>query len=66
MNKTSIWMRLGISLIGTEEEIDKVLDGNQDTLIRLLKAKSFEICDESYIPREKEDVDFDLPLIKLE
>ena len=63
----TLWMRLGIDLIGTEEELQKVKKGDEETLVRLLKAKSFEIWGDSYVPNNDEQVvGFELPTIKFE
>lgn len=63
----TIWMRLGIDLIGTKEELQKVKKGDEETLVRLLKAKSFEIWGDSYVPNNDEQVvGFELPTIKMQ
>lgn len=48
--EASLWMRLGITLTGSKEEIEKVLQGDEDTLARLLQEYKFNIDGESYIP----------------
>ena len=52
----SIWMRLGISLYGTNEEISKVMEGDEEELIRLLKCHSFSVNGDTYIPDNNGDV----------
>lgn len=47
----TVWMRLGASLLGSKEEIGKVLQGDEATLIRLLQERKFNIDGESYIPQ---------------
>lgn len=49
--ETSVWMRLGASLLGSKEEIGKVLQGDETTLIQLLQERKFNIDGESYIPQ---------------
>lgn len=46
----SIWMRLGVTVTGTKEDIEKVLQGDAITLARLLGQKKFTIDGETYIP----------------
>lgn len=48
--EASLWMRLGITLTGSKEEIENVLQGDEDTLARLLQEYKFNIDGESYIP----------------
>lgn len=46
----SIWMRLGVSVFGNAEEIDKILNGDQPQLIKLLRESKFKIYGDTYIP----------------
>lgn len=46
----SIWMRLGITVTGSKADIEKVLQGDETTLARLLGNKKFSIDGETYIP----------------
>lgn len=46
----TVWMRLGISLLGSKEEIEKVLQGDEAALTQLLQEHKFNIDGESYIP----------------
>ena len=43
-------MRLGVTVTGTKEDIEKVLQGDAITLARLLGQKQFSIDGETYIP----------------
>lgn len=68
----SVWMRLGATVTGSREEIGKILEGDAETLARLLARGQFEINGETYIPAtaveayngehdtdfEEEDVEF--------
>lgn len=47
---SSIWMRLGVTVTGTKEDIENVLQGDAITLARLLGQKQFSIDGETYIP----------------
>ena len=46
----TIWMRIGATVKGNKEEIEKIIQGDNDTLCRLLEARSFDIDGETYIP----------------
>lgn len=46
----SVWMRLGATVTGKREEIEKILKGHVDTLAQLLARGKFEISGETYIP----------------
>lgn len=48
--ENSIWMRLGITVTGSREEIEKILQGDEVVLASLLKKKKFNIDGETYIP----------------
>lgn len=45
-----IWMRLGITVTGSKEDIEKILQGDEAALASLLKKKKFNIDGETYIP----------------
>lgn len=46
----SVWMRLGVMVAGKREEIEKILEGDTETLRKLLEAGRYEINGETYIP----------------
>lgn len=48
--EASVWMRLGITVTGSKEDIEKVLQGDKTTLAGLLGKKKFSIDGETYIP----------------
>lgn len=48
--ESSIWMRLGVTVTGSKEEIEKILQGDEAALASLLKKKKFSIDGETYIP----------------
>lgn len=53
MEERYIWMRLGISLRGTEEEIESLFnddDNSYEVLTKILQERRFEIIGDSYIP----------------
>lgn len=53
MKERCIWMRLGISLRGTEEEIESLFNDDEksyETLTKILQERRFEINGDSYIP----------------
>ena len=70
----TLWLRLGATVQGSREEIEKILDGDTETLRKLLEAGCYEIDGETYIPGstveeyngehdtdfEEEDVEFHL------
>ena len=45
-------MRLGASVSGTKEEIDKVINGDANTLKQLLGKGQIEFNGDTYIPEE--------------
>jgi hypothetical protein len=54
MDERSIWMRLGVTLKGTKEEIETLLsDGEEsyDVLMKILKERRFTFNGDSYIPQ---------------
>ena len=51
--KRKVWLRMGITLCGDEQDIEQVVsgkDGSEDTLMRLMKESSFVIDGDTYIP----------------
>lgn len=46
----SIWLRAGMTVQGSRQDIEKILAGNVETLQRLLETGSYEINGETYIP----------------
>lgn len=54
MEKRSIWMRLGITLTGTKEEIEALFDDDCDTsknaLMKMLTDGNYNFDGDSYIP----------------
>lgn len=73
-HKEAVWLRLGITVHGSREEIEKILDGDTEALQKLLDAGRYKIGGETYIPGpiieeyneehntdfEEEDVEFHL------
>ena len=45
-----IWVRLGVTIIGTKEEIENVIKGNPVTLYHLVLNEGYSVDGESYIP----------------
>ena len=52
METRKIWMRLGAYVSGTAEEIDKVINGDVETLKNLLDKKQIEFSGDTYITEE--------------
>lgn len=54
MEKRSIWMRLGVTLKGTKEEIESLLSDDYDlsknALMKILKEGRYDFDGDSYIP----------------
>ena len=48
--ESSIWMRLGVTVTGSKEEIEKILQGDEAVLACLLGKRKFNIDGETYIP----------------
>ena len=46
----AVWLRLGVTVQGSREEIEKILEGDTETLRELLEAGRYEINGETYIP----------------
>lgn len=49
-HEEAVWLRLGVTVQGRREEIEKILEGDTDTLRKLLEAGRYEINGETYIP----------------
>lgn len=64
-----MWMRLGVTLNVTDSEREALLDGDEDTLLKVLKERRFSVDGNSYIHGcvaeefrpGSDDVDFELP-----
>lgn len=64
-----MWMRLGVTLNVTDSEREALLDGDEDTLFKVLKEHRFSVDGNSYIHGcvaeefrpGSDDVDFELP-----
>lgn len=70
----NLWLRLGISVRGSREDIERILNGDTETLRKLLDAGRYGIGGETYVPGstvegynedhdtefEEEDVEFHL------
>lgn len=54
-NERKIWMRLGITITASPEEIEKLITGDGDTLRKAIKERMFELDGESYIPSVEVD-----------
>lgn len=50
--RRSIWMRLGVTVTGTAEEMEKVLAGDWETVFKLIEKGQYDVDGESYIPAE--------------
>ncbi|WP_288612666.1 hypothetical protein [uncultured Bacteroides sp.] len=48
--EASLWMRVGVTVKGSKADIEKILQGDSDTLSRLFETLSFDINGETYIP----------------
>lgn len=48
--KASVFVRLGITLTASREEISKVMQGDSETFWNLIAEKKYEIDGDSYIP----------------
>lgn len=71
----SVWMRLGIILTGSKDNIEKVLQGDLKTLCTLLENRQYKVEGDTYIPSpsvevyncdnktnfEEYEIQFDLP-----
>lgn len=55
--KKSVWMRLGVRMELTEEELRLIQESNDGTVIMMNKLKNgeFTISGDSYIPEEEGD-----------
>lgn len=55
MENRKIWMRLGVTLNGTKDELETLLSNGEEgynTLVKILREKRFVIDGESYIPEK--------------
>lgn len=50
--RRQIWMRLGVTLHGTADEIERILKGDWALACELIHKKNFDIEGDSYIPAE--------------
>lgn len=51
MAQKKIWMRLGVDVTADEETINKLLNGDDDSVLKeIVKNGQFELAGESYIP----------------
>ena len=59
--KKSVWMRLGVRMELTEEELRLIQESNDGTVIMMNKLKNgeFTISGDSYIPEEEGDDETD-------
>lgn len=46
----NLWLRLGISVRGSREDIERILNGDTETLRKLLDAGRYGIGGETYVP----------------
>ena len=72
---SAVWMRLGATVHGDKDDIEKIIQGDCATLNKLLENKSFDIDGETYIPAtvkenqtdfNEEDIDFPATYISQE
>lgn len=70
--KSTLWMRLGITVHGAKDDIEKIIQGDHTALNQLLEKHSFDIDGETYLPSsvieeynkenqtdfDEEDIDF--------
>lgn len=66
--EASVWLRLGVTLSGNKEDIEKIIQGEGSVLDRFLAENRFSIDGESYIPvsvieeyNKENGTDFDFP-----
>lgn len=50
MEVRSIWLRLGVCMTGSEKEISSLLNGDCETLIKMIEDKKFTVEGDTYIP----------------
>jgi len=74
MNKSQIWLRLGITLQGSKEDIESIITGDEKALRRALENGSYTADGDTYIPQgmvaeynnehntafKENDIDFEL------
>ena len=48
----NLWMRLGITLTGSKDEIESVINGDAQTLTSLLQAGKYKCEGDTYIPSD--------------
>ena len=59
MDKKFIWMRLGITVEATKEQVETILQGDEsadEVLLELLKSHSYHIDGNTYIPSSEVEV----------
>lgn len=49
-NLRSVWLRLGVTVTGTAEDIEKLFDGDKEMLLSLIERKQYELDGNAYIP----------------
>lgn len=53
MEERTVWMRLGVTLRGSAEEIERLFEDGEasaETLDKILKEGRYEVSGDSYIP----------------
>lgn len=50
MEQKTLWLRLGVSVSCSEEEIAALMNGDHDTLVKIIDQKRFVVDGDSYIP----------------
>lgn len=46
----SVWIRVGVTVTGTKEQMEKLFDGDEETLRNLIERKQYELDGNAYIP----------------
>lgn len=55
MENRTIWLRLGVTISASKKDIESLLNGDEETLKRLIRENKFVLDGESYIPTEEVD-----------
>ena len=55
-----VWIRLGGFVTADAKTIEKIKNGDEEALVKVLKEQGFEVNGDSYIPDPDGEVEFDL------
>ena len=52
----SLWLRLGGYVTANDEEMEKILNGDKDALVKAIRENGFEIEGDTYAPEDSNEI----------